>query len=219
MLARYSLIHLTPEQLPAALGEFRRVLAPGGYLFVAGMAGRARSPPTTTRSPRRTGGPWTGYSTNWPPPASPRACACFATRRPTNGPSPGGDRPGRSTARSRPGRRVAPEPGRPPGRGHCVAGTPRLGAGMARGRAREGGLGRADRAAGLPIGKSPTCGGPGRPGAAFVADRSASAVPGPPGAWPGSLGGAVPQAWVRHRAASAAAGPAHREGTERVAMG
>jgi SAM-dependent methyltransferase len=31
----YSIIHATPDELPAYFGEFRRVLAPGGHLLVA----------------------------------------------------------------------------------------------------------------------------------------------------------------------------------------
>lgn len=38
-LAWYSTIHLPDERLPAAFAEFRRVLAPGGYLLVAFQAG------------------------------------------------------------------------------------------------------------------------------------------------------------------------------------
>ncbi|MFJ1757781.1 class I SAM-dependent methyltransferase [Kitasatospora sp. NPDC088134] len=38
ILARYSLIHLTPHQLPAVLAELRRVLAPGGLLLTGFFA-------------------------------------------------------------------------------------------------------------------------------------------------------------------------------------
>ncbi|RFU84749.1 class I SAM-dependent methyltransferase [Streptomyces triticagri] len=34
VLARWSVIHLPPEQLPAVLEEFHRVLAPGGHLLI-----------------------------------------------------------------------------------------------------------------------------------------------------------------------------------------
>ncbi|MEV4560183.1 methyltransferase domain-containing protein [Kitasatospora sp. NPDC049285] len=38
ILARYSLIHLPPEELPGALAEFGRVLAPGGRLLTGFFA-------------------------------------------------------------------------------------------------------------------------------------------------------------------------------------
>ncbi|MFJ5228869.1 class I SAM-dependent methyltransferase [Kitasatospora sp. NPDC088391] len=38
ILARYSLIHLTPDRLPLALAELRRVLAPGGLLLTGFFA-------------------------------------------------------------------------------------------------------------------------------------------------------------------------------------
>jgi len=39
IVAWYSIIHLPPEQLPAAFAEFHRVLAPGGYLLLGFQAG------------------------------------------------------------------------------------------------------------------------------------------------------------------------------------
>jgi SAM-dependent methyltransferase len=39
ILARYSIIHTPPERLPEVFAEFRRVLAPGGYLLLAFQAG------------------------------------------------------------------------------------------------------------------------------------------------------------------------------------
>jgi ubiquinone/menaquinone biosynthesis C-methylase UbiE len=39
VLAWYSTIHVPGERLPDALAEFRRVLAPGGYLLLAFQAG------------------------------------------------------------------------------------------------------------------------------------------------------------------------------------
>lgn len=39
VLAYYSVHHTSPELLPAVFGEFRRVLAPGGTLMLAGHAG------------------------------------------------------------------------------------------------------------------------------------------------------------------------------------
>ncbi len=41
ILAWYSLIHLPPERLPAALAEFARCLRPGGRLLLGFFAGRA----------------------------------------------------------------------------------------------------------------------------------------------------------------------------------
>lgn len=41
VLAWYSLIHLPPERLPAALAEFSRVLAPGGSLLLGFFRGEA----------------------------------------------------------------------------------------------------------------------------------------------------------------------------------
>ena len=35
VLSRYSIIHLPPDQLPAVIAEFARVLAPGGYLLLS----------------------------------------------------------------------------------------------------------------------------------------------------------------------------------------
>jgi ubiquinone/menaquinone biosynthesis C-methylase UbiE len=34
VVSRYSIIHLAPQEVPAALAEFQRVLAPGGHLFI-----------------------------------------------------------------------------------------------------------------------------------------------------------------------------------------
>ena len=39
VLAWYSVIHLTDDELPVALGEMRRVLRPGGYLLLASQKG------------------------------------------------------------------------------------------------------------------------------------------------------------------------------------
>jgi SAM-dependent methyltransferase len=39
ILARYSIIHTPPEQLPEIFAEFHRVLGPGGYLLLAFQAG------------------------------------------------------------------------------------------------------------------------------------------------------------------------------------
>jgi SAM-dependent methyltransferase len=39
IVAWYSIIHIPPERLPAAFGEFRRVLAPGGRLLLAFQVG------------------------------------------------------------------------------------------------------------------------------------------------------------------------------------
>ncbi|WP_131787882.1 class I SAM-dependent methyltransferase [Protofrankia symbiont of Coriaria ruscifolia] len=39
IVARYSLIHIPPERLPAVFAEFHRVLAPGGHLLLAFYAG------------------------------------------------------------------------------------------------------------------------------------------------------------------------------------
>jgi SAM-dependent methyltransferase len=35
VLSRYSIIHLSPEQLPAVTAEFGRILAPGGHLLLS----------------------------------------------------------------------------------------------------------------------------------------------------------------------------------------
>lgn len=42
VLAWYSLIHVPPDDLPAACAQVRRVLVPGGHLLVAGQAGSGR---------------------------------------------------------------------------------------------------------------------------------------------------------------------------------
>lgn len=39
IVAWYSIIHVPDEQLPQAVGQFRRVLIPGGYLLIAFLAG------------------------------------------------------------------------------------------------------------------------------------------------------------------------------------
>lgn len=44
ILAWYSLIHTPPEDVPAVLGEFARVLAPGGSLLLGYFDGCAREP-------------------------------------------------------------------------------------------------------------------------------------------------------------------------------
>ncbi|MFI6339004.1 class I SAM-dependent methyltransferase [Streptomyces sp. NPDC050535] len=45
-LSRWSIIHTPPEQLPAILAEFHRVLAPGGHLLIAFSATDGPSHPT-----------------------------------------------------------------------------------------------------------------------------------------------------------------------------
>nr|WP_095875965.1 class I SAM-dependent methyltransferase [Streptomyces sp. TLI_235] len=45
ILARYSLIHTPPEELPAVFAEFHRLLAPGGHLLVAFQAVDRPAPP------------------------------------------------------------------------------------------------------------------------------------------------------------------------------
>jgi ubiquinone/menaquinone biosynthesis C-methylase UbiE len=42
ILAWYSLVHTSPEQLPVAFAEFHRVLAPGGHLLIAFKVGDER---------------------------------------------------------------------------------------------------------------------------------------------------------------------------------
>ncbi|NUR62962.1 MAG: class I SAM-dependent methyltransferase [Catenulispora sp.] len=46
VVARYSIIHLVPEDVPGVLAEFRRVLAPGGHLFINFPASDDASHPT-----------------------------------------------------------------------------------------------------------------------------------------------------------------------------
>jgi SAM-dependent methyltransferase len=45
VLSRWSIIHTPPQELPAILAEFHRVLAPGGYLLVGFWAGDDPSHP------------------------------------------------------------------------------------------------------------------------------------------------------------------------------
>jgi SAM-dependent methyltransferase len=49
ILARYSLIHLSPQTLDVVLAEFRRAMVPAGTL-VLGLSTATRSPPSTTES-------------------------------------------------------------------------------------------------------------------------------------------------------------------------
>lgn len=46
VLSRWSIIHTPPEELPAILAEFHRVLAPGGHLLVGFSASDGPSRPT-----------------------------------------------------------------------------------------------------------------------------------------------------------------------------
>ncbi|MHA6761531.1 class I SAM-dependent DNA methyltransferase [Streptacidiphilus sp. PAMC 29251] len=46
VLARWSIIHTPPRELPVILAEFHRVLAPGGHLLVGFSAGDGPSHPT-----------------------------------------------------------------------------------------------------------------------------------------------------------------------------
>ncbi|MFF3443707.1 class I SAM-dependent methyltransferase [Streptosporangium sp. NPDC002721] len=46
VLSRWSIIHTPPEELPAILAEFRRVLAPGGHLLIGFSASEDPSHPT-----------------------------------------------------------------------------------------------------------------------------------------------------------------------------
>ncbi|MFJ5222546.1 class I SAM-dependent methyltransferase [Streptomyces sp. NPDC088400] len=46
VLSRWSIIHTQPEELPVILGEFHRVLAPGGHLLVGFSGSEAPSHPT-----------------------------------------------------------------------------------------------------------------------------------------------------------------------------
>jgi SAM-dependent methyltransferase len=76
IVAWYSIIHIPPDELPPLFAEFRRVLAPGGYVLLAfqvgderirverGTAGRCRSMRTGCR---RTGLPtrWRGPDCRW----------------------------------------------------------------------------------------------------------------------------------------------------------
>jgi SAM-dependent methyltransferase len=45
VLSRWSIIHTPPQELPAILAEFHRVLAPGGHLLVGFWAGDDPSHP------------------------------------------------------------------------------------------------------------------------------------------------------------------------------
>ncbi|WP_030215325.1 class I SAM-dependent methyltransferase [Streptomyces bikiniensis] len=46
VLSRWSVIHLPPDELPAVLAEFHRVLAPGGHLLIAFSASGGPAHPT-----------------------------------------------------------------------------------------------------------------------------------------------------------------------------
>jgi SAM-dependent methyltransferase len=48
VLSRYSIIHTEPEDVPAVLAEFRRVLAPGGCALVSFPGTDDASPPTVS---------------------------------------------------------------------------------------------------------------------------------------------------------------------------
>ncbi|GAA1995301.1 class I SAM-dependent methyltransferase [Catenulispora subtropica] len=46
VLSRYAIIHTAPEDVPAVLAEFHRVLAPGGHLLISFPGSDGASPPT-----------------------------------------------------------------------------------------------------------------------------------------------------------------------------
>jgi SAM-dependent methyltransferase len=48
ILSRYSIIHTAPEDVPPVLAEFRRVLAPGGCVFISFPGTDDASPPTVS---------------------------------------------------------------------------------------------------------------------------------------------------------------------------
>ena len=59
ILSRYSIIHTAPDDVPAVLAEFHRILIPGGHAFISFLGGatpRSRPLPMTTPSSPPTAG-------------------------------------------------------------------------------------------------------------------------------------------------------------------
>ena len=63
VLSRYSIIHTVPEDVPAVLAEFRRVLAPGGCALVSFPGTDDASPADGSVRPRRLSPPTAGGPT------------------------------------------------------------------------------------------------------------------------------------------------------------
>lgn len=48
ILSRYSIIHTAPDDVPAVLAEFHRILIPGGHAFISFLGGDDASQPTAS---------------------------------------------------------------------------------------------------------------------------------------------------------------------------